>query len=55
MLYQSRSCDIELHMTSEGIIIKDDLAVPPDIEPQIHALIDGKPHHQLMLVINMGV
>ena len=53
LLYKRRHGDIELHMTSESLTIQDDLAILPDIEPQIHPLINSKPRHQPMLVIHM--
>lgn len=49
-----RRGDIELHRGAESLAIQDDLAVLPDIEPQIHPFINGEPRHQPMLVIHMG-
>ena len=53
LLHQRRRGDIELHMARESLTIQDNLAVLPDLEPQIHPLINSKPRHQPMLVIHM--
>ena len=53
LLHQRRRGDIELHMASKSLAIQNDLAVLPDIEPKVHALINSKPRHQPMLVIHM--
>ena len=50
---QRRRGNIELHMARESLAIQDNLAILPDLEPQIHALINSKPRHQPMLVIHM--
>ena len=53
LLHQRRRGDIELHVTAESLAIQDDLAVLPDIEPQVHTLINGEPRHQPVLVVHM--
>lgn len=50
---QRRRSDIELHMPGESLAIQDNLAVLPDLEPQIQPLINSKPRHQPVLVIHM--
>ena len=54
LLDQRGSSYIKLHVTGESLAIQDDLAILPDIEPQIHALINGEPRHQPVLVINVS-
>ena len=53
LLDQRGRGDIKFHVTCESLAIQDNLAVLPDIEPQIHPLINSKPRHQPMLVIHM--
>ena len=53
LLHQRRHGYIEFYMAGESLAIQDDLAILPDIEPQIHPLINSKPRHQPMLVIHM--
>ena len=53
LLHQRRRGDIELDMPVKSLAIQHDLAVLPHIEPKVHALINGKPRHQPVLVIHM--
>ena len=53
LAHQCRRGDIELYMPVKSLAIQHDLAVLPDIEPKVHALINGKPRHQPVLVIHM--
>ena len=53
LLDKRRHGDVEFDMTAEGLAVEDDRAVLPDVELEVHALVDGEPRHDASLVVNM--